>query len=203
MELNGDEVREDLQGATVDAVCSLHPRCMTVTFGSSSGALQTPDNATAVDWDTHWFSLDPALGVPGLWKDEEPGSAWRDWSGHGRGQRRSVRPTLPGRTKAKQPPTKDPPPSKPKASDPPRPSGASSSSGQAAPAAPQQQPGSALLERGRQAGICPPPISPGCPSSSGCTPEKPCTFPEPGGWPGSGPGTRTAVSPVGQTRTES
>ena len=100
--------------------------------------------------------------------------------------------------KAKQPPTKDPPASKPKASDPPKPSvqqgGASSSSGQAAPAAPQQQPRHLRSHRSTwkraRTGICPlqpaylpsslaPRISPGCPSSSGCTPEKPCTCPEP------------------------
>ena len=100
-----------------------------------------PDNATAVDWDTHWFSLDPALGVPGLWKDEEPAVSRialrakrlerleRAWQ-RAEEERQAH---FARQAKAKQPPTKDPPASKPKASDPPRPSvqqgGASSSSG--------------------------------------------------------------------------
>ena len=65
VELNGDEVREDLQGATVDAVCSLHgaPQVydgsLWFFFWSHTDELLSlpPDNATAVDWDAHWFSL--------------------------------------------------------------------------------------------------------------------------------------------------
>ena len=97
-------------------------------------------------------AFDPALGVPGLWKDEEPAVSRiglraerlekleRAWQ-RAEEERQAH---FARQAKAKQPPTKDPPASKPKASDPPKPSvqqgGASSSSGQAAPAAPQQQP---------------------------------------------------------------
>ena len=130
MELNGDEVREDLQGATVDAVCSLHgaPQVydgsLWFFFWSPTDELLSlpPDNATAVDWDTHWFSL---LGVPGLWKDEEPAVSRRALRAERlerleRAWQRAEEERqahFARKAKAKQPPTKDPPASKPKASN--------------------------------------------------------------------------------------
>ena len=71
------------------------PRCMTATFGSFSGALQTSSLACRL------IMLQPSTGTrtgsaltqPWRARPLEGPSAWRDWSG----QRRSVRPTLPGR----------------------------------------------------------------------------------------------------------